>query len=420
MLLKLSSFFIKTLCFCCALLCVTKSVAVQISGHADLQFRHFIEDRIYQGQKDSYLSLASHTEFYWQWNDEKDSLTFTPFFRWDQHDDERTHGDIRELMWLHVDKERNLEWKVGIGKVFWGVTESQHLVDIINQTDLIESPDGEEKLGQPMINLNIIRDWGVLEFFVLPGFRERTLAGEHGRLRNDLAFFNNNAIYESGEKENHIDYAIRWSQTYNDFDIAISHFSGTSREPAIDPDVSFSFISQFPFIDIDVDLSPYYEQIEQTGLELQWLVGNWTLKTEAIYQTSSNDSFLASVSGFEYTFFNVFNGAIDLGLLAEYHYKQEAKANILDIQKTSTFQNDTFLGSRISFTNIGSSTILFGAIIDNDYGSQAWLLEANHRLNDSLVINAEAFFYTNVDDEDIILSAIKNDDYLQIELQWFY
>jgi len=57
------------------------------------------------------------------------------FGRVDQHDRNRTHGDIREGFFeLFFD-----EWSLGFGipKVFWGVTESRHLVDIINQNDLV-------------------------------------------------------------------------------------------------------------------------------------------------------------------------------------------------------------------------------------------------------------------------------------------
>jgi len=54
---------------------------------------------------------------------------------------------------------------------FWGVTEFQHLVDIINQTDLVENIDTEDKLGQPMINLALINDWGTVDLFIMPYFR---------------------------------------------------------------------------------------------------------------------------------------------------------------------------------------------------------------------------------------------------------
>ncbi len=104
------------------------------------------------------ISLAAQPEYYRAWDDGRQNFTFVPFLRWDQSDSERSHVDIRELTWLRA--ADNWELRVGIRKLFWGVTESQHLVDIINQTDLVEAPDGEEKLGQPMLNLALIRDWG--------------------------------------------------------------------------------------------------------------------------------------------------------------------------------------------------------------------------------------------------------------------
>ena len=100
----------------------------------------------------------------------------------------------------------------GIGKVFWGVTESQHLVDVINQTDLVENMDGEEKLGQPMINFALVRDWGTVDFFLLPGSRERTFPEAEGRLRTTPRVDVEQAVYESSRGKRHIDEAIRRPQ----------------------------------------------------------------------------------------------------------------------------------------------------------------------------------------------------------------
>ena len=63
------------------------------------------------------------------------------------------HGDIRELAYVHASDDWEL--RLGIRKEFWGVTEFQHLVDVINQTDGVEDFDGEDKLGQQMVNLII-------------------------------------------------------------------------------------------------------------------------------------------------------------------------------------------------------------------------------------------------------------------------
>ena len=35
-----------------------------------------------------------------------------------------------------------------------------------NQTDGVEDIDSEDKLGQPMVNLTLERDWGALDLYV--------------------------------------------------------------------------------------------------------------------------------------------------------------------------------------------------------------------------------------------------------------
>ena len=66
------------------------------------------------------------------------------------------------------------------------MTESVHLVNVINQADVLEEIDGSAKLGQPMANLSWIQDWGVLDFYVMPYFREASFPGVKSRLRPPL------------------------------------------------------------------------------------------------------------------------------------------------------------------------------------------------------------------------------------------
>ncbi|MEN8175949.1 MAG: hypothetical protein ABFS23_09315, partial [Pseudomonadota bacterium] len=142
------------------------------SGNVAAELRWFPNPGAFPDQGDGGISFSAQPEYRHQWADRTRGFTFVPFARWDSMDEERTHADIRELYLLAV--EEDWEFRVGIGKVFWGVTETQHLVDIINQTDLVENIDGEEKLGQPMVRVTRVVDNGALDFFVLPYFRERT------------------------------------------------------------------------------------------------------------------------------------------------------------------------------------------------------------------------------------------------------
>ncbi len=349
----------------------------EFSGEIGVELRGFPRSPLLNGQHDSNFSAYAMPEFYLDWDDGYHSLTITPFARFDAGDAERTHVDLREFYFLKAD--RNWEVRIGLVKVFWGVTESQHLVDVINQTDLVEGPDGEQKLGQPMVQYTWIPQWGTVDVFLLPWFRERTFPGEDGRLRfpflvdDDASRFNRR-----------LDLAVRWSHAINVFDIGLSHFWGTSREPR--------FSIGFPPNDGAPFLIPNYESIHQTGLDLQATVGGWLWKAEAISRSGQGDRFYALTGGFEYTFGNVRDTGIDIGVLAEYHYDSRdavdfaaLQARLFDGEETirnarlavSLFDNDTFIGTRLAFNDVQSTAILAGAVLDNNTGTTSLFLESN-------------------------------------------
>jgi hypothetical protein len=132
-------------------------IAWELSGYVGIESLGFFQNPVDNQQHSHYLSGVLQPQLVHEWDDGQQSFAFVPFYRYSQYDDRRTHFDIRELTWLKVAEKWEL--RVGFRKVFWGVTESEHLVDIVNQTDLVENLDMEDKLGQPMVNLALIRDW---------------------------------------------------------------------------------------------------------------------------------------------------------------------------------------------------------------------------------------------------------------------
>ena len=103
----------------------------QFSGHIEGELRYYPESALYATQADTFESFAIAPEYYWSNESKEHSLQIKPFYRYSSGDDgNRTHGDIREFYYRYVDN--GLQWDIGINTVFWGVTESAHLVDIIN------------------------------------------------------------------------------------------------------------------------------------------------------------------------------------------------------------------------------------------------------------------------------------------------
>jgi len=382
-----------------ALASTSLAAETQLSVKAAADYRVYTQDAMYSDQGDKQLSLFVEPELYHSWNDDLDSITVKGFYRWDDLDKERSHGDIRELMWVHVGDDWEL--RTGIGSVFWGQTESAHLVDIINQTDSVEAVDGEDKLGQSMINLTLIREWGNLDLFVLPGFRERTFAGNKGRLRSPFVVNTNNALYQSSKGNDHVDFAARWSHTIGDIDLGVSYFNGTSREPG--------------FVITDNGISPYYSQMSQVGIDALAVVDAWLLKFEGIYRDTDNvDSYIAITTGFEYTSVGVFDSVWDIGWIAEYQYDDRGKA------ATSIGQNDLMLGSRLVFNDIDGTEVLLGMVQDLDYsGSTSGLVEASSRINDNWKWRVDARFLS-VDDAQDLSYSFKQDDYVELSLEYYF
>ncbi|EGW54488.1 hypothetical protein [Candidatus Endoriftia persephone] len=377
-------------------------LAGEWSGYIEAQGRYFSQHPLEPEQRSSLLSLAAEPEFYHAWDDDRQSLVFRPFYRWDSADSERSHGDIRELLWTYA--AENWELQAGIGKVFWGVTEARHLVDIINQTDLVENLDAEQKLGQPMIRFSSERDWGLLDLFVLPGFRERTFPGIHGRFRSQPRVDRDLTRYESDKEDRHIDLAIRWAHSLGDWDIGLAHFHGTSRTPDLAPASNTAG---------ETVLAPFYPLIDQTSLDLQATKGDWLWKLEAAYRSGQGDAYSAATGGFEYTYVGVLQSDMDLGVLMEYLYDERGDAAPI------AFENDLFIGLRLTANDAQSSELLTGVIRDLDSGALLFNLEASRRLGDSWKAAAQIRIWSNIPEDDQ-LYAFSRDDYVELSLARYF
>ncbi len=367
---------------------------LQVTG----EYRYFYQDPLFSGQGSHFPSISIQPEYSLEWNDGYESVNFTGFFRLDR-DEKRTHGDIREFYYQKV--KSNWELNVGLKKVFWGVTESNHLVDIINQTDQVESFDGEQKLGQPMVQFTVLTNTlGSFDLFYLPYHRRRNFPGELSRLRFPIVIEADALNYENEDLEEwHPGFAARWKHYFGIVDIALSHFYGNGREPL------FTFSNTG-------EIRAFYPQINQSGLELQVTHNAFLWKLESIYRSSEVQDFFAMTAGLEYTFSNINGKGLDIGLLGEYLYDDR------DELALNGLQNDVFFGSRIAFNDSQDSAILFGGIFDLESSSQLYFLEASRRLGESWTAEIEARIFNDIASEELILGNFQNDSFLRLAMSW--
>lgn len=451
------------------------ALATPIKGTWDAyiaaQYRSFFEPGShlpgYPAPDNQQESIAFQPHYNRNWDDNTRNFDFTAFFRSDSMDPVRSHWDIRELLW-RLDNP-GVTWRAGIGKVFWGVTESNHLVDVINQTDQVEDVNGTEKLGQPMLRATFKRKSGSYDFYILPYFRTRDITGSQGRPGSGFPFEIVQTKYQSPDAEHQIDVAFRWTQTYGDLDIGLSYFYGTNRTPqvyiptftsAAVPSLAFSiggggfipsgggfgpgggtgapipagvdfstFEAQIAALGLTInDLPPaiqaaltsevisrssiYYSRLNQAGLEALYLLGEWTLKMETVYRDVGNGNYWASVMGGERTYSGIFGTPWDLTLFIEYNWDSRG-------QGLAPLQNDIFLGTRIALNDTQSTEITIGNFSDLNNASQNFRIEAARRISDNWKARfvGQAFHITDPTDP---MYAYHDDSYAMIELLRYF
>lgn len=373
------------------------------SGYATAEVRVFERSPLFNGQKSGTSAAAIlEPEFYMEWEEGDRAFEFTPYFRLDSHDKERNSIDLRELSYLVVDGD----WEVrfGVSKVFWGVAESQHLVDTINQTDLVANPDGEEKLGQPMVQVVRVTRMGDFSLFLLPGFRERTLPGSEGRLRSSVTVDTNMPLFESSAEEDHVDGALRWFNILGDFDVGLHYFRGTRRDPLLISGMDLNGNSI---------LRPYYEQMDQAGLDLQYTNEGWLVKFEGIARNATSENYSAMIGGFEYTFYGIGGTTIDAGVLMEGHFDSRGS------NAFTPFNRDLFVGTRLTWNDNADTALVAGGFVDLDNGSAFARFEFERRIGSRHKIEFEIQKLTNIASRDPFFD-LRRDSYAQLSLSQYW
>ena len=398
------------------------------TGRLSAQSRWFPQSALFSGQRAHASGFVAEPNLYVE--DEGGLiLNVTPFFRYDSADGRRTHFDLREAYVLLSGAIGNGGWelRLGVDRVFWGVVESRHLVDIVNQIDLVEHPDEKTRMGQPMAYVTWSSDWGVVELLGMSWHRKRTFPGSDGRLRASVVVDNDLAEYESSSGKWHPDFAARYSHTLGLLDFGASVFDGTAREPAFglcfdcgpqgvpsnSPGPSGSSGLPVPV------LYPIYHQIRQYGLDAQWTTGSLLLKLEAIRRSGARnlagveETFNAFVLGGEYTFFSLWNTDADLTLFAEWDRDERGR------RATNFYENDLFAALRLMLNDVQGTEMTVSVLHDLDKRQSIYGLELARRLSDAFSLDLGAVAITNIDRDDLYYD-LRQDGFVQLGINYHF
>jgi hypothetical protein len=420
--------------------------AIEFRPRLEAEGRWFYQAEDDNGDAPLLGSVAGTLETFVGWGDNQ-RLVGEFFGRWDENDDARTHGDIRELYYQHTGEA--FEFRLGLRRVFWGVTESRHLVDIVNQSDFVENISNELKLGQPMASLAAIRDAGTLEVFLMPVQRERTFPGDEGWPRLPFPVAEYETTYESKDEDRHLDYAVRYAGSFGPVDFGVAWFDGTAREPRLDPCVKRGATGTYianpgdpacdgplytsvylppPLIPppnyeqllaaevaANLVLVPRYDLLRQASIDAQYVSGSMAWKVEAVRRKLLDDVTWGTVAGFEYTFGDIAGSGIDVGVLGEYlsDEKDDALNALVD--------DEVFTGVRVALNDVAGTTLLVGALASRDDGkSRRYGIEGSGRLNDDWKLSAEARIFSKWPKDDPATAFLADQDFVTVTLERYF
>ena len=172
-------------------------------------------------------------------------------------------------------------------------------------------------------------------------------------------------------------------------------------------------------------LQPHYPVIDQTGLEVQAIFGDWAWKLEAINRHGFGDRYAAFNAGFERAVVGALGSRTDLGLVLEYLYDERG-----DEAFNPLFEHDLALGTRWHLNDLNDSQALLGVVWDVETGETIVKLEASRRLGETWTLLVEGRAFAGADepaadfevifDPDNKSAAWRDDDYIQLELTRYF
>ena len=340
---------------------------IEISGWIESELRLFPNEGLYALQRRTYPALGSELRAegalgrgVFRWN-------VTGFARAGLGDDHRSHVELREASWTW----QPARWQLRAGMLmnFWGVTESNRLVDVVNQRDDRESPDIDAKLGQPGIAWTGPAAGGTLELLALTYHRPRAFGVGAGRFRPPPDFVAT-PLYESAAGRHRVDWAGRWSAQKGALDVGLSHFWGTAREPR--------------FRNGDAP-QPRYDIMHQTGLDAQVTLGALLLKAEAIRRNEDGTTIGAATTGVEYVLGSIAPTGSDVVMFAELTFDERRHHTVTGLDR------DLFLAVRWSPNDVAGTELTVGGTLDLTRGAHILRFEGSRRWSERWRVVTEAY-----------------------------
>lgn len=298
----------------------------------------------------------------------------------------------------------NASLMVGSDIVFWGKTDVFNPSDIINSKDFRGGLQHGEKRGMPMATITSDLGPGALTLLVMPRFVPNRYPFKSSRENLPLTVADNRNLYDKDTCKNCLSHALRWEGYIGNTDLGLAYFEGTGREPSLS-------------VGSDMQMTATYHKITQASLDVQHITGDFLLKGELVHRSGQPDNdkkirdYHGVTTGFEYSYYGIFNSATDAGLIGEFTYDSRGR------KSHHGFQRDVFAGLRLTMNDVEDTSYFATIGRDLDFNSMSASVTAERRLSDGLVLKAALSVPTGLA-KDTHNSALEKAEYAEVRLSY--
>ena len=387
-----------------------ESQAAPLEGSIGLRAQGFLIEPLFDEQLDRRVDLQLQGLLkgrYLLLNSAESELEFRFEIR-GSLDEVNVLGDVKNAAIQYTRSRFSL--RAGFLQESWGLMSVHSPLDTFNQTDEVADFRGLVRLGQPGIALEYL---GIVDLTLLVSntFTDRRLNDDERRFRfSELPFAT--PVLEPVDEIEENNLAFRLGTQAGDFSLSLIYFYGLGRDPVFVPVFDDGVVS------VPIALAPTYRLEQQAGLTIERPVADYVLRAEAYLRVPNDDMFSRYggwAIGVDRSFWDIGKNAAG-DILGTIEYYRSDRSNDAPV---TIFDNDLAVGMRWAFNDPKSKEVSFLLIHDLDVGSTSFDLGYKFDISDSLVFEANAQYFVNVDD-DPALQSFANDNNTSIAVSWIF
>jgi hypothetical protein len=394
------------------------------SGRGDITIsaKEYTKDK--DNQNNSLLTLKASVEenIEWSW------LNFTTSLsgKVDGSDNRNSYFNINEI-YARFTGPFYSRVHIGAKTYIWSKMEAFHPLNIVNSRIIDSDIEDFEKKGEPSIVFENDTILGNIKAYYFPYFIKPFYPSKNNRITNGVRPVDTYVVYNSEiNKEYRQDqFGLSLDKQFDDFELFLFVMSHVDRNSPILGwhEWNTLFGNNIP----EGSLGAYYHKTLDYGLGGTFFFGEHTFKLEMVHNNyDDNQTLFLQTSGLvniqdrttvavghEYIY--AWENGYESTFFTEYEY---VFGNDITDANKGIFQNDIFIGHRLSFNDIQSKELQLGFFYDLERDSE-WMLLVTYqqRLNDfwMLKMNYRSFNYS--EEDNLGLYILDGDDEVTISLK---